>query len=670
MNSETLRFLPRALARSESANYHLGDDIRLHLVVRGHEGRPWLIVNDCLGGVWGEELRLPLSPGSARSPVIGVAFTAAGFLITPPGGTPTPFRPGQEAPPGLTPRHGPDVEVLGITGAAAPTFAGDGVIEAAAPLPGTGHWLLVLRLADAALEAALVTMPVQIGLGDAEGLAPALLCALPPGEGVLVAVEHAGDGPVHHVELWPAGLKLVPEDAVAEAPRPLAVEFLARLATAQGPALRELELLLARGFTGRDTLASLPVPLRMQVARLVPTPEGVLLQGWLDDPHRAIARIALRQGEAEWALRPGAWFDTAEYDGQGARGFLARVPFDEPLGEPWLDVTLNTGERATLPLPRPEAREIAALRGVLAAAGELPEAALDAVFDHVLGPPLVALNRRRLARPMAVEEQAFGVPPDAPRASLIIPLHGRLDMLPAQMALFSACGMAGDEVVFVLDDPPRRAVALAEAQSAWERFGVPLRLILPAEGRGFGPASNLGLERSRGRVVCFVNADVFPQAVDWLDHLVAALNDPSLGAVGARLLYPDGSLQHGGMRIEAGHAGWFFPEHPGKGLRAPPANAEPHEVEALTGACIALRRDVAIRLGGFDPDYVIGDFEDADLSARLRAEGLRCVLEDRAALVHLERQSQGRADAERGRWNLTLLNAWTYNRRWNSTGTL
>jgi len=124
------------------------------------------------------------------------------------------------------------------------------------------------------------------------------------------------------------------------------------------------------------------------------------------------------------------------------------------------------------------------------------------------------------------------------------------------------------------------------------------------------------------------------------------------------------------MRMVPGPGGWSFPEHPGKGLRPPPPAAEPREVEALTGACLALRREVAESFGGFDPDYVIGDFEDADLCARLRRAGLSCVMEDHATLVHLERQSQGRADEEAGRWNLTLLNAWSYHRKWGKPGPL
>ena len=134
------------------------------------------------------------------------------------------------------------------------------------------------------------------------------------------------------------------------------------------------------------------------------------------------------------------------WDGEGGRGFLARAPVPVKLGEAWLDITLANGESGTLPLPPPEAADLAALRAILAEAGAIPEAALDHAFGSVLGQPLVALNRHRLARPMAVEEHAFGTPPAAPRASLVIPLHGRLDMMAAQMALFTACGMERDEV--------------------------------------------------------------------------------------------------------------------------------------------------------------------------------------------------------------------------------
>ncbi|MDB5413560.1 MAG: hypothetical protein JWR10_1895 [Rubritepida sp.] len=670
--AQQVSFTARAVAQAQSANYHQGEDIRLHLVVRGHDGQPCLIANDLVAGQWGEELRLPLSPAEALAPRVGVAFTGEGIFVTPPGGEAVAFRPDRPIPQSLVLRRGPDIEI-GEGEAVAPSEAapialeGDGVIEAAGTLPGTDRRLLILRLADAALEAALTAAPVPLRLGDGAAV-PAMLCAFDAGEGqlgLLAAISDSEAVPTS-AELLPPGLpplRLTPPPGQRLAPHPLPAELLAKLqrhlAVARGPARADMERLLQRAFTGRDTLTWLSSPVRMAVTRLVLTGEGVLLQGTFSDPRGAVTAIRLRRGDAAVPL---AWLDTAE------AGFLARAALNGPLGEAWIEVALNTGETGTLPLPLAEPAEIPALRAILDGAGTIPSAQLDHAFDAVLGPPLLALHRRRLARPMAVQAHSFGTPPESPRASVVIPLHGRLDMLPVQMALFSGCDMAEDEVIFVLDDPPLRAAALAMAKSVWQCFGVPLRLILPAEQRGFGPASNLGLQHSRGQVVCFLNADAFPQATDWLTRLVAALDDATVGAAGARLLYPDGSLQHGGMTPEPApdRAGWVFPEHPGKGLRPHAASPEPREVEAITGACLALRRDVAERLGGFDPDYVIGDFEDADLCARLRRDGLRCVVEDRATLVHLEGQFQGRATGGPGRWNLTLLNAWTYNRRWHA----
>jgi GT2 family glycosyltransferase len=234
------------------------------------------------------------------------------------------------------------------------------------------------------------------------------------------------------------------------------------------------------------------------------------------------------------------------------------------------------------------------------------------------------------------------------------------------MALFSADERGLDEIIYVLDQPERRDELLAIAESARVRFGRPFRVVLPSEGRGFGPASNAGLQYAAGDFVCFLNSDAFPERSDWLDVLVdSLLGDSWIGIVGARLLFADGSIQHDGMLLEpnASAGNWLFPRHPDKGMRPAPAAATPREAEAVTGACMVLDRNLALSLGGFDPAYAIGDFEDADLCAKVRARGLKCAVVHDAVLYHLERESQG-DHVEAWRANLTLFNAWVYQRRW------
>jgi GT2 family glycosyltransferase len=133
--------------------------------------------------------------------------------------------------------------------------------------------------------------------------------------------------------------------------------------------------------------------------------------------------------------------------------------------------------------------------------------------------------------------------------------------------------------------------------------------------------------------------------------------------VGPRLLFEDGSIQHEGLtyKRKAELKNWTFIEHEGKGMRPQPS-VKPKVVEALTGACMLMRRSLAIELGGFDESYVIGDFEDSDLCLRAKARGLQSVMDSSVSAYHLERQSQ-RMDDSNTRLNLTLYNAWKHERR-------
>ena len=82
---------------------------------------------------------------------------------------------------------------------------------------------------------------------------------------------------------------------------------------------------------------------------------------------------------------------------------------------------------------------------------------------------------------------------------------------------------------------------------------------------------------------------------------------------------------------------------------------------------MVLRTALARDVGGFDEGYMIGDFEDADLCETVKRRGLSCVVDQRARLFHLERQSMG-DQAASWRFNLTLYNAWRFQNRWVRDG--
>jgi GT2 family glycosyltransferase len=256
-----------------------------------------------------------------------------------------------------------------------------------------------------------------------------------------------------------------------------------------------------------------------------------------------------------------------------------------------------------------------------------------------------------------------------PEASLIIPLYGRIDFFEYQMAFFSRdSDVTRHEIIYVLDDPSKRREMEVLAQSVFERFRVPFRLLLLARNLGFAPANNQGLKVARGRYVCFLNSDAFPITDGWVRRLARRLTDNAdVGVLGAQLRFEDGSIQHEGcyFRPIREFGNWAFVEHFNKGRR--PAQTEGlRYCDAVTGACMVLERSLALELGGFDESYIIGDFEDSDLCLRLRQLNRRCAVDQGVQLYHLERKSQA-APNQSWRMNLTLFNAWVHERRWSAT---
>ena len=129
---------------------------------------------------------------------------------------------------------------------------------------------------------------------------------------------------------------------------------------------------------------------------------------------------------------------------------------------------------------------------------------------------------------------------------------------------------------------------------------------------------------------------------EWLGEMVALALQPDVGCVGARLLYPDGRIQHAGVVVGLGGVA-------GHGHRFAPANVPGylgrlnavHEVSAVTAACLLIRRDAFDAVHGLDEDLTVA-FNDVDFCLRVRAAGYRNLWTPFAALIHHESVSRGR----------------------------
>lgn len=168
--------------------------------------------------------------------------------------------------------------------------------------------------------------------------------------------------------------------------------------------------------------------------------------------------------------------------------------------------------------------------------------------------------------------------------------------------------------------------------------------------------NNAAARRSDGELLLFLNNDIRARSDGWLAALVEHGQRPEVGAVGARLVYPDGSIQHAGLILGmggvAGHAFRYCPDwYPAYfGISKVIRN-----YSAVTGACMLVRRETFDAVGGFDEDLAVA-YNDVDFCLRLRDRGLLIVYTPYAELVHYE--SFTRSAGSAGDEDLAMLGRW------------
>jgi GT2 family glycosyltransferase len=168
---------------------------------------------------------------------------------------------------------------------------------------------------------------------------------------------------------------------------------------------------------------------------------------------------------------------------------------------------------------------------------------------------------------------------------------------------------------------------------------------------------NFGVGHSRGAHVVLFNDDVEVIGPEWMEALLEYSQQEPIGAVGARLLYPDGRLQHIGVVMGVcGMAAHAFHSHAGSSAGYGSSALIVRNYSAVTAACLMTRRDLYERLGGFDERFEF-DFNDTDYCLRLRQAGYRVVYTPYAELYHLEAATSGLR-----RWNASDVEE--MQRRW------
>lgn len=237
----------------------------------------------------------------------------------------------------------------------------------------------------------------------------------------------------------------------------------------------------------------------------------------------------------------------------------------------------------------------------------------------------------------------YPVPDPAPLVSLIIATRDRLELLrqtidgllnetdydPLEIIIVDNLSKNFDTLKYLHDIQNDRRVKVIEYR---DRFN-------------FSAINNLGFRQSTGELIGLINNDIKVLSPRWLREMVSHALRPGIGAVGAKLLYPDDTVQHAGVILGingvAAHAHKGFPRNsPGYMNRA----MSIQNLSAVTAACMVMRRNVFGEVGGMDDVNLSVAFNDVDLCIRILEKNYRIVWTPYAELYHLESASRGRDD--------------------------
>lgn len=425
-------------------------------------------------------------------------------------------------------------------------------------------------------------------------------------------------------------------------------------------------------------------PRAMHVDTLVATGErGFYMKGWIRDKEAPVSRVTAVAPEGERVELLELLFRHARLDvqqvysdvawGDAAReaGFIVYFELENPshLRDGWVvEFENEAGSEAETKAPRvlddPAAARMDILEG-------LPLDALpsDKLMSQHVHPAISRLGNqfRKLLNVTDVLE--YGNPRYLAETSIIVPLYKRIDFLEHQLAQFVLDPEFQEvDLIYVLDSPELEKKLRDTAEQLHRLYRVPFRVVILEHGVGFASANRAGVDQSYGSLLLLLNSDVMPGSPGWLGKLVDFYKSKSnIGALGAKLLYPDESLQHAGMFFDlpadTALAGLWRNVHYFKGFAGdlPAANLT-RSVPAVTGACLMIARDLWDETGGFSDVYVQGDHEDSELCLRLLDAGRENWYYPDVELYHLEAQSY----PTRMRRAMAIYNRWLHTRLWGN----
>jgi GT2 family glycosyltransferase len=256
----------------------------------------------------------------------------------------------------------------------------------------------------------------------------------------------------------------------------------------------------------------------------------------------------------------------------------------------------------------------------------------------------------------------YGLTASQPLISIVIPTRDMLHFLqPCVDSILQKTTWHNYEIL-ILDNQSSCPDTLGYMASLSSESRI--RILAYNHPFNFSAINNFAVEHAKGELVCMLNNDTEVISPDWLDEMASRLMQPGVGAVGARLYFRDGRVQHAGDVVGVGGCachlhGILDADDPGYMNRA----VLPQELSAVTAACLLTHKQLYQSLGGLDEKNLPVAFNDVDFCLRVREAGFRVVYTPYAELYHYESVSRGK-DNSREKLARALRETRYMRRRW------
>ena len=225
-----------------------------------------------------------------------------------------------------------------------------------------------------------------------------------------------------------------------------------------------------------------------------------------------------------------------------------------------------------------------------------------------------------------------------PLVSIIIPNKDSVDTLRECIDSVRRSTYRNYEIIIVENN------STEEATFAYYRENPGLQVLTYRGGFNYSAINNLAVRQCRGEYVLLLNNDTKVITPDWLEKMLMFAQRHDVGAVGAKLLYFDDSVQHSGVLLGLGGiAGHKYCGAHRDAVGSYGENILMQEVSAVTAACMMMRKDVCEQVQGLDEGYAVA-FNDVDLCMKIRRAGYHIIWTPEAQLYHFESKSRGMED--------------------------